>query len=1475
MAADNNDFTHEFQIYTTDLNAGTMGTGKFLLFDNNINAVKIESVDNIKIGGGSNGKILATDGEGNLRWVSSASGGGASSYNDLTDLPTLFSGNYNDLTNKPTLFTANQSLNTGSSVSFNRLTVTGATGIEGGEIQLAKAPSSSLAGDVIIDIYDNKIRFFESGGTSRGFYLDLTTGANNTNTNIMSDSFSGSYNDLTNKPTVATSAYIGTTQVAFNRASGALTLAGVSIDGNAATVSNGVYTNGSYANPAWITSLAYSKLTDAPSLATVATSGSYADLTSKPSLSTVATSGSYSDLTNRPTIFSGSYTDLTNKPALFDGAYLSLTGLPNLAAVATSGSYNDLSNKPSIPSLAGYATEAWVNSQGFSSGSGGTGAQGPAGADGEDGASAYEVAVANGFIGNQAAWLASLVGAPGQNGTNGTNGNDGAPGAQGPAGNDGAPGQGVPTGGTVGQILAKVDGTDYNTEWVTQTGGSGATALSGLSDVAIEGPIEGSVLTWNNSQNHWENRDIPVATQIANTDGISTYSVSVGTNGVVTMTTARGGLEFGALPEPGGPSHFHIMRPASENGSGGTDLYFGDDYNYVLQRPASYNDSPAYGVEIGANDNDGGDQQVWRFGTDGTLTLPTSGTIVATESIVLSTNNAGSPFDWTFDGTGKLQIPSGGDIVDSTGTSVLGGGSGASGFDTIMVDGEPAATADGTTQFELVAGEGISITSGSNNQITISAASNASPQYGYFTELSNTADSNRVNGEAVAMDSDGNSYVSYSYYSDNDDRYYGGVAKFSGTGTKLWSVDISSQNGDARYPEICSLEYTTLNGSPVLIAFGNYYDNNTSKDVAIMYAINPETGAVSVPLLDAEITSDFGMELKDGVVGVDGNNDPFAVVVGSTYDQKLTKTLTPLAGSSVDKVYFSWSDVNAAGLQNNDQLIYNVGGYAGLRVNAVETTAMPSGSTDPGWYGLSLTVSATESGSYVITRVNGWGGALNSWPAPQTLTILGSVLGGVDGVNDMTFDFDNTVFNDNSNNINAAVSNIQGTPVSNVYCQAWNGKDWSTEIGNPLTFEYNLNNQAFIARFGSNEWTKNVGTTDYDRLNSVAVDSDGNAYAAGYAWNNSRGSLVAKYDIDGNKQWAVYIDPSNNTGNELTSLDLLPDGDIITVDEEGTVTKLDKTDGSILWQVTVEDGPSWDGNFRGTATPDGDYIIANHEDDDYTLYVMRVSGSDGSSMWTKRITRTYGGSNGEINVEDDFDAQFIDCNATYLTISANTQPNSGNETGLVISFPINGENVNGTYGQYIITSESLDWNTESTGSITATVTETPTNVTVNELSPSKTDSTFTVNKTNIGGEEVVAAEVITWTSPNNNVWRIETYNGGASVQYWSGDDQSAKWFDIADHTSGSSDFRGAIIQYHAFIQNRGTIIGTIHLTNDYTQEEATHTEHLSGDSDLQFVTLWKCNNERGQLFFKMTNEQNWQAMIQWTSTVFYGQESND
>jgi hypothetical protein len=58
------------------------------------------------------------------------------------------------------------------------LVSTNATADEGGEIDLAKAPNSTLSGsNIVIDQYVDRIRFFESGGTSRGAYIDLTQAA--------------------------------------------------------------------------------------------------------------------------------------------------------------------------------------------------------------------------------------------------------------------------------------------------------------------------------------------------------------------------------------------------------------------------------------------------------------------------------------------------------------------------------------------------------------------------------------------------------------------------------------------------------------------------------------------------------------------------------------------------------------------------------------------------------------------------------------------------------------------------------------------------------------------------------------------------------------------------------------------------------------------------------------------------------------------------------------------------------------------------------------------------------------------------------------------------------------------------------------------------------------------------------------------------------------------------------------------------
>ena len=177
---------------------------------------------------------------------------------------------------------------------------------------------------------------------------------------------SGSYNDLSNKPTIPT---VNDTTITIKK--------------NTSDAGNSFTTNTSTAKTINL------------GLSTVATSGSYNDLSNKPTiptvnnasltinkggtddtgsktftanassnvtinlgLSTVASSGSYNDLSNKPTIPTVNNSTITIKKNSSDTGDSFTTNASSgktinlgLATVATSGSYNDLSNKPTIPTV--------------------------------------------------------------------------------------------------------------------------------------------------------------------------------------------------------------------------------------------------------------------------------------------------------------------------------------------------------------------------------------------------------------------------------------------------------------------------------------------------------------------------------------------------------------------------------------------------------------------------------------------------------------------------------------------------------------------------------------------------------------------------------------------------------------------------------------------------------------------------------------------------------------------------------------------------------------------------------------------------------------------------------------------------------------------------------------------------------------------------------------------------------------------
>ena len=108
---------------------------------------------------------------------------------------------------------------------------------------------------------------------------------------------------------------------------------------------------------------------------------------------------------------------------------------------------------------------------------------------------------------------------------------------------------------------------------------------------------------------------------VLGTDGKLTLpdgqSIGSGTLDGIKLTTDRGTVLFGNTPEcvPTVASHFHIMRDDPTT----VDLFFGDDFNYVkLPYDSTLTN---VGVQIGTDATN-----LWSFGKDGTLTLPSGNT---------------------------------------------------------------------------------------------------------------------------------------------------------------------------------------------------------------------------------------------------------------------------------------------------------------------------------------------------------------------------------------------------------------------------------------------------------------------------------------------------------------------------------------------------------------------------------------------------------------------------------------------------------------------------------------------------------------------------------------------------------------------------------------------------------------------------------------------------------------------------------
>lgn len=402
----------------------------------------------------------------------------------------------------------------------------------------------------------------------------------------------------------------------------------------------------------------------------------------------------------------------------------------------------------------------------------------------------------------------------------------------------------------------------------------------------------------------------------------------------------------------------------------------------------------------------------------------------------------------------------------------------------------------------------------------------------------------------------------------------------------------------------------------------------------------------------------------------------------------------------------------------------------------------------------------------------------------------------------------------------------------------------------------------------------------------------------------SVGNELVMHDITNNKYWAIKFTEwgENNGGSfaytrqlidtsfEFTKIDYGNNVDVITSNVHIT-----RGDNQGIYNPVTESG--WDSDISPEGTlwnADGWADLSNLTDRTYTNFYDAVNGNLGNNVPGKELI------------------MYIPAAELYYTVKFNSWTSGDNGGGFSYTrLPINPEQVDqgikfadGTVQTtaYNPTGSLDNWGTWDVVQYSghAQVTYTAPTMTSVTCSP-ELDQTNT-NRVQIS-QTAYPDALLFWNSGNNpksitvdgNTYQ---YNGGyyngssffldinAYINYTTGSvvqlnypsvsgSGPVKWWDAALSPKGSSYFRGAVIDYHAYSQDAGTIIGTIWIADDDSDDNITHSETNSGGGDLGHVDLWDRSGNENEIYFKRLDLTSDTVKIQWTSRVFYGAELYD
>ena len=896
--------------------------------------------------------------------------------------------------------------------------------------------------------------------------------------------------------------------------------------------------------------------------------------------------------------------------------------------------------------------------------------------------------------------------------------------------------------------------------------------------------------------------------------GNFTFSDDTITNGDgLLLNTNRGTLAIGTNMEfPGVAGHFHIAFDGSNINPPPSDLFLGDDYNYVKLPGSEIEPTTQYGVDIGTNDRDSGDSHVWRFDTDGDLYIPPGKTI--------------------------RDALTGDDLLNGSGTSVQS---------TIWV--QDFETSLGTADVPLM-----------------------SSSVEYLT-----------NGDIVAL---------FTHDVNSNSGSYSGVARFDSYGTKVWSMKFEGNDGDI-YANGWGLAVDNNNG---FIYVAGAKAAETGYEVATLTKLSEIDGDV---IWSKQY--DVGYDNSNSVVDVASDGSP--VVVGyadnGTNRQVITTKINADTGSVTwSRALDGQGDEEAYGMAVgvNSGEVVSVGYMTEFGTNSYVASAYTTPASNVNWTtpfvnvltnGVNFDVNITGGVPTITINSDSQGGRT----ADEIIgTILGSIVGGTDGIDDM--------------------------------------------IVNVATATTDQDDRILVVKYlsdGTIDWQAAVQVeTGYACKGADAdIDGSGNIYVCGnFDYSNGTGGtyqaiIMFKFDSAGVKQWSRKV--QGDCADFAASIVVGPDNYLYLSAVTGTTNTSDytmviakyNTDGTVVWQRLLDNTTTWTfggalffnaGGGSNLAVRDGYVAVSGSFGDpgptphavvaqfdtagttfsmgDYDFIAASFSGVLDSAASNITVA-------GASKLDSDYIEEFTTSNfsptvdLTSDLIGTRYSSTSGTVGTVKLTAPGSRkiEEVYG-YNSVSVTSRNFGSTVTSTAAVdnTGATQSIPISVSALEL----VDLVALVNGTTGYYFEV---------SLDQSSWRKASYGGYQStpgVEFFAfyltnsslpvSQGQTAYyrivtgadpvvWWDAATLPNGDNNFRGATIDYHAWT-GESTIIGTIHIVNDSGEEHISHSEVQSGSTDGDNDDLWVVLNE-GTVSYRRIDGESKTLKIQWTAKVFYGSEFYD